>query len=646
MARRRPARFAYPLAWIVAVWTALPACAPAPICESFGPEEGRANHIQPFEVAVDPWARRAFSTSLSTLTLGIHDLDAQEMIAAAPLAERPLVFPDVAVDDLGVVWVVSYGNPPVIRLHGHPSMRLYPQTSIMLARRVVPVPGGGAVILGVDTSGEDLLALVDAAGQEILTRSPERTALGLIPLGPDGLGLLLGGSTEGALAVLSWDSLADVAGHDLPFIAQRGARLDDGSVVVSSLEQIGLVAADGAEPVGWTAGIENYDAISLGDRALVLDRIGPDDPNLGVARIVGPDGVDDAHTFTTAKNTGFGALDPTTGLVWANSEGTAELVALSPDAGTVEAAILTGTHLDGIAFDRSADGVLYVTGRLSDSVLGLNEFAVAAESSAVPWPFSPMTDFERGIVWVLSQTDAAVHGLDKDTLEVVVTHDLEPEYNALLTFGSMVLHPETMNLLVAESSLDRVVELDPDEGTLLNTWDLGGPALTDPDLVGHLQVFFDSETDALILCRSTDARVQRLDPATGQLETVWLEGLEDVVGVGNAVDFATLLRKERLLYIGGVAVDADTLERLPDEDRDVFRVIGPHPSEEDEILAVDPARRTLLRLGREGEQLGTLTFTDADANAGLFRVDPWREQVLMVRSADARVCSFPVGEIE
>jgi DNA-binding beta-propeller fold protein YncE len=626
---------------------AVPGCDRAPHCQTFGPYEELRNHAQPFEVAVDPDRRRAYSTSLSARTLAVYDLDARTLIDAAPIGDRPLVFPDIAVDDDGTVWLASYGQPPVIRYSLDDDEPTFPVSSLALARRLQSVPGGGAVVLGNDAAGLDLLVRFDAHGDEAAVLTFERGIVGLVQLQGERVGLLRGNALDDGLEIRSLPGLELVETCDLPFTTTRGAELDDGTVLVTAGDQIG-VAGCGEQPrVHWTVGVENYEVVPLGASALVLDRIGSDDPNLGLARRVDVTGVQAESAFVTAKNTGFGALDPATGLVWANSEGTSEIVLLSPDDREVVDAVRCGTHLDGIAVDWSTRGRIYLTGRLSNTVMRLDRFALEAETDEVFWPFSPAPAPLEGLLWVISQADSTVHGLDAETLDPVRQFDPGFGPNPMLTLGSLGVHPDRATLFFAQSAVDVVVELDQATGEELGRWELGGPLVADPDLVGHLQLLFDEETSAVLVCRSSDARVQRIDPGDEAVETVWLgDDVAAALAEGNAVDFATVLPLRRLLYVGGAAVDLDSLERLGERDLDVFRVVGAHPRHDGELIAVDAGRRDLLAVDDAGVITGTMTFSHQDQNASLFRTEPRLRRSLVVRSADARLCSFPVNDID
>ena len=80
---------------------ALCGCDRRPTCSTFEPHEGFANHVQPFEVAVDEEARRAYSTSLASRTVAVIDVDSRTLIGSVPVASRPLVYPDITVDERG-----------------------------------------------------------------------------------------------------------------------------------------------------------------------------------------------------------------------------------------------------------------------------------------------------------------------------------------------------------------------------------------------------------------------------------------------------------------------------------------------------------------------------------------------------------------
>lgn len=643
--RRR--RFPFPVLSLQVLLLAT-GCDRGPRCESYEPYPELRNHVQPFEIAVDAERRRAFSTSLASRTVGVYDLDWSAVIAMVPIGPRPLVYPDVAVDELGAAWITSFGHPPLIRLDPDTGERAFPESGLSLARRVVAVPGGGAVVLGVDRDDRSVLVRHAADGSVGAEVPMDVDGLGLVPLAGEQVGVLVATAGSGAMEIHDLDTLDLSASCEVGFPASRGAQLADGAVLVTSRTMVGRAGCGGEPALTWVSGIENQDVVALGDgSALVLDRIGADDPNLGVARRWGRDGPLDEAGFATAKNTGYGALDPATGRVWANSEGTSDVVWLDPDAGAVAGDLRTGTHLDGLALDPETEGGLVLSGRLSDSILRLEVFHDAVRTDEVPWPFSPVVDPERGRVWVLSQTTAAVHGLELDTLATRERYPTGDPPNGLLTFGGLALHPERRTLLVAESAADALIEIDPSSGEERGRWPLGGPPVVDPDLIGQLALHPLPGGDAALVCRTTDGRIQRVDLASDEVRTAWLDAVELAgLGEGNAVDSVAHLPDAGLIYVGGIAFDTASLDRRPDADRDVLRIVGPDPTDTGgAVIAVDPGGRRLLRLGPEGDLLGELTLADHEVRASLFQVDPLRERVLVLRSADARLCSFPIADI-
>ena len=649
--KRRNTKHMAPLFFLSATLLAT-GCPVRPFCLFLGPDEDQPNHVQPFEIGVDPTARRVFSTSLGSRTVAVIDADEQVVDRMLPTGSRPLAYPDIAVDEHGIAWVTARQVPPVLRYDLDTGERT--DTAAQLARTGtgIPAPGGGVVLLGFEGDGTQALVLIDGGGEVVTHRTLEHGAFWILPVDDDHIGLLR--RFDGALCcddgfeLLSLPSLEPVSTCDLPFPSQRGAALDDGSVAVADKFHLGFVGCDGEAPVGWTVGAENKDVISLGDVAMVLDRTGSGegwDPNWGVARILDRDGVIDDRTFVTGKNTGYGALDPTTGLVWANSEGTTEVLALDPLAGEVVAGIRTGTFLDGLVTDPEADGVIYATGRLSNTFARIDNGEWTTEHTDVPWPFSPQVDISRDRVWVISQLESTIHGHRRSDLAPEVVIDPGLGTNRLLTFGTLALHPSRQTLFFAHSATDQLLEIQPDTQQVLATWDLGGPLIEAWDDIGELLVRVEGGSGVLIVCRSNDGRIQRIDPDAPDVQTVWLQG-EDAValGEGNAVDFAVVVPRQDLLYVGGLALDANTLERLPDRDLDVHRVVGPHPGKPNQLLVVTHENH-LARLSRDGVKLGSVPFAAHDLHSTVFRIDGKNDAVAMVRAHDAYVCWIEVSDL-
>ena len=631
--------------WHLAVlWLA--SCSGEPRCIYLGPEELIPNHTLPFEIAVDVDRRLGYNTGLASRGVATFDLDTHELLSVKPYADQPLRYPDVAVDELGTIWVITRSEPSVIRFDPYTNHRTQIYEPLGHAGTVLPVPGGGVAVLGFTPAQEQVLALFAAGGELVELHYLEEAAAGAMSLSSGQIAVFSRTVGDEAFQIHDLPSLEPVGACGLPFVAYHGAELDDGTVIVAKETAIGTVGCGDDEPQTWNVGAENLEVISLGDRAIVLDRIGVEDPNWGVARAVDADGIIEGAEFSTAKNSAYGAVDTQTGTLWFNSEGTSELWGVTPLDGEHVATVTTGAFLDGLALDRDVQE-FYVTGRLSNTVARVTEEGVVAQADDTFWPFSPAVDPSRDTLWVLSQADGVIHGYRRSDLELRVEIDPGLGRNVLLTFNSLALHPLRQTLFLAHAEADLVAEIDPDTGDVLETWDLQGPAIGDPNEIGHLMMRIHAATGALFISRSNDARVQRLDPALDTLDTVWLdESVAEELAEGNSVDFAGMLQEEPLIYIGGHAVDGTTLTPLPDRDLPVSRVIGPHPDDNEDLLAVAADRRRLVRIDASGEELDSVAFTGKELHSAMFRIDKERRSIAMIRASDARLCWFEFDEMK
>jgi len=618
-------------------------------CVTLTPYGDLGNHVSPFEIAVDSRNRRIYSTSLSNRTLAVFDADSHALLGMYPVRSTAQVRPDVIADATGPVWVLGERDPTVVRFgHEQWDRRQYAQLFDMSSAGVA-LEEGGVLVLGANESGEQSLQRFDANGDLGLSVQLEAHTHGVFALAGGRVALPSRDWESEGLHVFDASSLELVQRCTLPFEAFRGAQLDEGTIVVSGDTDIGTAGCDGTPAVAWAAGVENRDVIAVGDLAVVLDRVGSGegaDPNLGLARLVNRGGVLSDLTFPTAKNTGFGALDTTTGLLWVNSEGSSELVAYDPTSGQERARLRTGTFIDGLAVDPQAEHGYVVTGRLSNTLLRLEHGQISAQTDTVRWPFSPVFDPGRDLVWVLSQTESTVHGLGRADLEPARVIDPALGSNTLLSFGSLLLHPKRDTLFLAHSQLDLVVELDPVQGSELGRWELGGPAILDEEEIGHLAQLVEPGTGALLLVRSNDGRVQRLDPSTGLLSTTWLDAAElDAATGGVVVDIATVLADADLLYVGGMALDTRTLSRRAEADLPVSRLLGVHPWDREHLLGVSTDGTVLHELERDGTIVGSHPHTASEQKAQTFRLVPHQDSIVTVRSQHARMCWFGLDQL-
>ena len=152
--------------------------------------------------------------------------------------------------------------------------------------------------------------------------------------------------------------------------------------------------------------------------------------------------------------------------------------------------------------------------------------------------------------------------------------------------------------------------------------------------------------EEIIVVRSNDARLQRIDPDGSEVETVFLPSdVAEALGNGHKTDFLRHFPTENLLYIGGKAVQLDTLDRWEEKDLEVTRVVGRHPVKGDQWIAVDDNSRNIVRLNEEGEEVGSVTFAEHELHATVLKVSPEERAVYMTRALHGNVCSFPVSEL-
>ncbi len=630
-------KLSLPLASILA------GCAREADCVLLKPMLEVQNHVQVFDLALDLERRRVYSSALASRAVLVYDADTFEVIEDLPLGTTPAPTPAVEVDRDGHLWVAANAEPALRRYSAEDGARRVYWEEIDGARAVAARASGGVVVLGRDDVSNNTLMAMDADGELVIRADVEQAASGLFAL--DEGERVAAALNAGEIAIYDSESLEELERCPLAFsMPWDGAQLDDGSIVVASAGAVGLAGCGERAAVAWRVGVENMEVLSLGDRAVVLDRIGSGegvDPNLGLARSFDASG--QVGEFATGKNTGFGAWDAQADQLWLNSEGSSETWVVDPQTGDALQTISVGTFLDGLALDPERSQVLYVTGRLSDTLVRVEGGGVTAASSQVHWPFSPVVDVERDLLWVLEHTESRILGLDRDNLSIERSIDPGLGPNTLLSFGNIMLHTTRGTLFFAESQHDLLLELDPDSGQEIGRWELGGPAIEDPDQVGELALRMDPDEGVVFLARSTDARVQRVDPDAGELLTAFLpdEVLEQL-RVGHSTDFLRHFSGDGLLYVGGAAVKMDSLERWEERDLPVTRLVGRHPRHDDQWIAVDDQRRRLVRVDEQGEILGSLPFAANELHATVVRVGADTNEVYMTRALHGNVCAFPV----
>ncbi len=619
-------------------------CAGEPECANLRPWEGIQNHVQTFEVAVDADARRLYTTALGSRVMLAYDADSHEVLFDLPVGNDPLVTPEVEVDLAGRPWIAASGDPAIMLFDPQTRDRTIHWDILRSARDLAPRQAGGMVYLGLTEDSNNILAALDADGVVKATLDVGESAKGLIPMDDfTRVGVTL---ASGALLVLDSDDLSEVQRCEIALRNPwHGAQLDDGTVIVSAEGGIGTAACGDEAALAWPLGQENMEVVSLGDHAVVLDRMADEegyDPNLGIARLVDATGL--LTSYPTFKNTGFGALDPETGLLWLNSEGTSELLAVHPADGALEVGIPGGTFIDGLMVDPEDSSVLYATGRLSDTLVRIEGTELTHAHDDLHWPYAPVVDLQRDTLWVMSQTESTLHAFDRHDLEPGAVIDTGLGPNTLLTFGGLMMNVGRGTLFFAHSQLDLLLEIDPDSGEELGRWDLGGPLITDPDEVGELALRVTPEAEHLLVVRSNDARVQRIDTDSMEVTTVFMpEEVAEALGNGHKTDFMRYYPGDDLLYIGGMAVDVQSLERWEEKDLEVTRLAGRHPVKDSQWIAVDDDQQRIVRLSEKGRVRGSISFAKNELHATVFKVSPEERSVYMTRALHGNVCSFPVA---
>lgn len=580
---------------------------------------GGVSHLEPYDVAVDSTRRRAWNIGYSTPSLVEIDLDDGALLDAFPISDVALASPTIAADADGFVWVTQTRAPALLRVDPDRAEARDVEVGLDAAAEVLANADGGVFVVGLVDGVPTLLSL---SGAGLVTAQ----------VAVEGLGCLFWAGDRVAVCERDHVSLrdpVDLSAADtctLPFPASAGAWLPDGTIVVADEALVGLAGCDGGDAVSWDAGLDNGDVVVVGDRAWVLDRLGPEDPNQSVARPVDAAGV--GEPVATSRHGAFGAADGD--LLWLNSQATAEVWAMDPSTGAVTFATRTGAFIDGLAPDLADGTLLYATGRLSDTVARLRSSRETATSHDVRWPYSPVLDDARGLLWVLSQTDALVVGLDAETLETVATIDLGVGPNGLLAFGSLALDAETGHLWAAETASDHLFELDPDAGVVLAELDLGGPVPEDETVIGELRVRADG--GVAHVSRSWDGRLQRVEG--GAVETTWLSDSERtrIEGRGR---LELLQVGDGTAWFGGFAFDADTLARAEDRDLDVAKLVGRAADGGWVGLSLDEG--ALVWLGEAGEVVEERPAVGARENAAVVAVGP-ADQAWLSDARAATVC--------
>ena len=618
---------------VLAFWLPLLAACSQEIeqyCVDLQDDPSGPNHVQPYHVWVDDARREIWNTALETPTVAVIDADTHELNERLKVADFPLDRPVVVTDDQGVLWVGG-GTQPALTRYDRDTKEHEAWFPLDGVSAMLPRPGGGVIVFGPEADGSHAVAVVGADG-EMVTKLATPFTAGMVAH-PDGVLLL---SMAGDIRDVN--DLSLLGNCPLPTEGKFGVVLPGGPAVVTTDTVIGWSDCAGGMTL-WTLGIENKEVVPYGEGAMVLDRIGTDDPNLGIARYVDATGVTDR--FVTEKNTGFGAVDPSTGVLWANSEGTDEIVAFDMDAGVRTTGVRLGTFLDGLAADPESHDTFIATGRLSDTVKRVVDGVIVAETHDIHWPYSPVIDPSRGAVWLFRQTDNVVLEADAETLVVRREIDLGFAPNPQLLFSTLVHDPARDLLYFAESSTDTLVQIDPEAGIEIQRWDLGGPLITDPDDVGELTAQVDPISGAVFLGRTNDGRLQRVLPPSEDIVTNWFD--EDPANpTDRKIDSVHVHGDTDLVWFGEHGFDAATLERRTDRVLEVADVFFGYDGD---WVVIDRDKQALQRVQSDGSVVDEVALIDETLNAMVTRMTDDRVRLWFAHAYDAKVCGYTVERV-
>jgi len=522
------------------------------------------NHLLPLYVDVDPAGRTAWCMSRLLGTLAQVDLDSRELVRVLPRYQSASSAQRVIGDGPDRAWQLRMGTPPLLRIEAESETMRAVETGLSGACDLLRLGDDRLVVAGDLDGGGHALVELDGQLEVAGTLMVDATPLQLTAMDGDTFGVLLhGGRVEVRDATtleLQDTCTSPFMGHT---VGNTFAYLDTGDFVISDDEAVGLVRCGQGDPLELQEGTENWDVIALGDEFVVLDRIGSEEPNWGEMRRYDASLEQVDGGWQTGKNSGYGGYDPQTGLVWMNSEGSSDLWAVDPDDGDVEHRVPMGVHVESAAADPATPGRVYVSGRLSDTLLWVDMTTGDTLSAVIPfhWPVKPTV--HAGRLWVLDQLEAQLYELDLDTLEVIAGHDLGLSANVALMLSDVEAHPERGTLFVTHGWDNVLVEVDPADGAVVNEWELGGSVL-DKDESGRLEVLIGPEF--VYTVRSVDGRITRLDPD----ETWVLDSaapVEELIPEETRLQYAALAEDGSMLYVGPYAIDAETLQRLTSLDR-------------------------------------------------------------------------------
>ncbi len=558
--------------------------------------DGQLNHLLPQYIGLDRDSRRLYFTSNASRTLAAVDVDAGELLGVYPLPDTAQPRTGLRVDATGLVWVSAGAEPALTRFDPATGEATAVDSGLVAIAGLARRPEGGVVALGATAvEGESAMVVIDPDGAMLTSVPVTHSTFGFSESGRGQVAVLeaQGSHLPSVLRLLDPDDLSEqgrVAAEDLVEHPGTFAPLVDlGLGRFAAVWGDTLLVIDG-DTNTWTLrveGTENKSAVPVEGGLLVFDRLSADPataPLHGEQRAYDDDLNPIGEAVPTGKNTGYATLDPLTGLVWMNSEGSTEVLAMDPASGEIRVRVRSGEHLESVAVLAPAEGeaggdavvtdAVWFTGRLTNTVGRIDlQTGATTVTEALTWPVAPL--LQGGALYVVTQMSNELVTLDPDTLAVRASVPLDLTLNGTLTFDDLAGDPARGSLFLSQTLDHVLVELDAATGIERGRWALSGAAPTDENKPGHDQLMAIGPRWLVLCTHSGEASL--IDPDRALAEPLPVpealrrslsraarfEHLSPVLSVGGGH-----------FYIDGVAFNAGTFEPAPAYDVDADLLIG------------------------------------------------------------------------
>ncbi len=536
-------------------------------------QTGFLEHLLPTAMAVDTNNGLGFSVSLSMSTLSMFDMNTGVLLDVVDLDYQP-AYPRISVDGEGTLWLSNSRNDAGFGYVPTTQEVVELPSGFVKTNDVLGLPGGGAVYVGVLADGSSVVRAVGGDGHQVAQGLYEDELLRTVVVANDGIGVLAV-SPDGAarVVVLGPGNLEELSVCEGLRGGSFMVQLPDESWLVSDTNALFHSDCQGGTTTV-TVGNENHQVFVINDEIVLLDRIG--DPDIageswGVMRYLSLDLEVQPEVHSVGKNSGFGGYDHRLDQLWMNSEGTGEVWAIEVSTGTINHRLRLGTHLDQMAIDPAQEHVVWVAGRLSSSVIraDLSTGERVSSYNEIDWPVGPV--FAEGSLWVLDGLSTDIFQLNPETLEIDRVIDLSLPENPLLAISDMAWSEARGSLFLSHGATNRLYEVDPVAGEVVNSWGLAGELITDTEDVGLVEVFVDG--DSVYVARLTDGELTRVDPdvtdsvITGKIDSAELLEL-------SGLSWDLLFVEGENLFFGPFALDTIGLRRTPENDVAATHIIG------------------------------------------------------------------------